>query len=91
MIASTGQFDCEYSLIPLRVLTRSFASTHAFVCEYSGVFSSSVLTSLDSHVGNASLSCSRSHPRLALACDFATEASRSHSFLNLKLSRTLGE
>ena len=81
MVATTRKLDCEYSL--------SIASTREFDCEYSRVFSSLALASFHSRVGKASLACARSHSRLALACDIASNASHSHSFVNLRLSGTV--
>ena len=40
----------------------------------------------DSRVGNASLVCTRTHDCLILRCDIASDASHSHSLINLHLS-----
>ena len=84
VLASTGKFDCECSRARLRVLTSTLASTRVFICEYSLVFSSLALASFDSRVGNASLACARSHSRLALACDIASDTSHSHTCVYTK-------
>ena len=82
VIGSTREFDCECSRVRLRVLARSFVSTR----EHSRVLT---LASFDSRVAKASLSCARSHSSLTLACDIASETSRSHSFVKLRLSGTV--
>ena len=60
---------------------------YVFVCEYSRAFLSLAFASFDSHVGNALLVCARSHSRLALACDIASDTSHLHTFVNLRLSK----
>ena len=42
-----------------------------------------------SRVGNASLVCTRTRSRSVLACDIACDASRSHSFVKLRLGGTV--
>ena len=42
-----------------------------------------------SRVGNASLACTRTRSRSVLACDIACDASRSHSFVKLRLGSTV--
>ena len=93
---STRVFACEYSRVRLRVLASTFASTREFVCEYSRVrlrvrarFVFSTLASFDSRVGSAPLACTCARAQMTLACDIASDASRSHSHVKLRLSGTV--
>ena len=78
--------DWEYSRVRLLVLTSSIASTRAFVCEYSQAFSSFKARKFRLTCGQ---SIARSHSRLTLACDIASETSHSHSIVKLRLSGTV--
>ena len=76
---------CEW----LRVLVSSFASAHKFVCEYSRAFSSLMLVSFDSPLGNALFACACTCSCLILGCDTVSDASLSHLFVKLHLSGTV--
>ena len=76
--ASTRKFICEYSRVRLRVLT----STRAW-------FNSITLASFDSRVGSALLACTCVSAQMILACDVASDASRSHTQVKLRLSGTV--
>ena len=86
---ATHMSDCKYLWVPLRVLASLF-TTRMFLCEcwqvHMRVFSSLTLTSFDSHVGNASLVCTRTHESLIIACDIVSDVNHLHSFVNLHLS-----
>ena len=77
--ASTRQFECKYSQVRVRILASSRASASI-------------------HTRNLAHACaltitrlSRNHSFAILACSFACHASRSHSFVNLRLSGTVSE
>ena len=72
-----------------------FASSRVFLCESSQVamrvLSSSTLASFDLQVGNASLACGHTCESLILVCGFASDASYSHLFVNLRLSSAINK
>ena len=81
MIASTRKFDCEYS----RVLASSIASVREYDCDYSIIrLRVHVLASiLEFSARKFRLACgqciARTHSRLALAWDIASDTSHLHT------------
>ena len=82
-------FFCKYSRVRLRVIASSYASTPEFICEYSRMVRSSTFASFDPRVGSAPLAYTCARAQMVLACDVASDASRSHTHDKLCLSSTI--
>ena len=82
--ASTREFEREYSRVRVRVLasSRASASTREFESECSH-------SQFNTRVCFTFTRVSRTRSFAILACSFACHASRSHSFVNLRLSGTI--